>query len=212
MANRDHERTATGMLADLECYWRALRGARRLPIRTEVDPARIDGALPHAFILEQVAPGVARMRVAGQAVADHLGMDPRGMPLSALFRHEARAALCGHVMRLFDAPALIALPLCAPRLLGRPRLAGRMLLLPLTDAEGKVTRALGAVELSGRAGCGQRRFDIDPDIAPHIEELRARDDPPHPRLRLAATAGGPMRKGPDMRPAPAPLRLVVSNG
>lgn len=212
MANRDHNTTATGMLADLERYWRALRGARRLPVRTEVDPARIDGALPHAFILERVAPGVARMRVAGQALADHLGMDPRGMPLSALFRHEARAALSDHVARLFDGPALIDLPLCMPRLLGRPRLAGRMLLLPLTDAEGAVTRALGAVAIEWRAGRGQRRFDIDPDCAPRIEPLGATCDQPQRRLRVAAGMGRGMPRGRECRPAQAQLRLVVSNG
>ena len=49
------ERVDTRALQELESYWRELRGARRLPVRTEVEPARIDAILPQSFILEHVA-------------------------------------------------------------------------------------------------------------------------------------------------------------
>ena len=84
------------LLEELEQYWRDLRGARRLPVRTEVNPAQIDAILPYSFILERVSPGNGRLRVAGQSLTTLLGMDARGMPLSVFFSAEARPLLADH--------------------------------------------------------------------------------------------------------------------
>ncbi len=182
------------VLDDLERYWRSLRGASRLPVRHEIDPARIDAALPHSFVLERVAPGVARMRVAGQKLSALFGMEARGMPISSLFAAGDRVPLATMLELAFKTPALVEFAVRSPRRVGRPLLAGRMLLLPLLDNDGQVTRALGAVVLDGANGKTPRHLEIPVEVAPRIEPL----DTPQP----TQTAGIQGRH----------LRLVVDNG
>ena len=47
-------------IAEVEAYWEALRGVRMMPLRSEIDPRGIERALDHTFILERIAPGLAR--------------------------------------------------------------------------------------------------------------------------------------------------------
>jgi hypothetical protein len=186
------------MLADLEQYWHALRGARKLPVRTEINPAQIDAILPYCFILERVAPGIGRMRIAGQALNAILGMEARGMPLSVFFTPAARPVLAQHLERVFAAPALLDLPLEAPRGIGRGRLGGRMLVLPLLGSDGTVSRALGAVMVDGVAGRAGRVFDIPAAGVIRCEVLE------QPVIPARAVSGRDLGRG-------SHLRLVVSN-
>jgi hypothetical protein len=179
-------------LAVIEAYWRDLRGARRLPARTEVDPSRIDAALPHSFILERLAPGVARMRVAGQMVSAYLGTEARGLPLCALFDGDSKERVMGWLEQVFACPAIVELPLSSSWGFGRPRLSGRMLLLPLHDGTGAVTRAMGAISVEGAPGRTPRSFALA-EWAP---------------VRIENVTGLPAMTGTAQRPA---LRLVVSN-
>ncbi|NDV00788.1 PAS domain-containing protein [Pseudoroseicyclus tamaricis] len=153
---------ATGPLVRLERYWRSLARPQKLPARGEIDPNRIDDALPHAFILEKVAPGIGRMRVAGHALQAELGMEARGMPISAFFLPEARGALRMWLNQLWSVPALVDIPVHSTRSIGRPKANGRLLLLPLSDEAGETTRALGALVLDTPAGRSPRRLAIGP--------------------------------------------------
>ena len=63
-------RPAQRALDLVEAYWTALRGARLVPSRSEVDPRGIEAALDRAFVAERIAPGVARLRLAGAHLAD----------------------------------------------------------------------------------------------------------------------------------------------
>ena len=149
-------------LSEMEAYWNELRGDRRLPQRRNVDPGRIGQALSSAFLIQRVAPGVARIRVAGERLSALLGMEARGMPLTAFFSAEARVIVTDHITRLFDEPSIIELPVMSRRGLGRPKLAGRMLILPLIGEDGLVSAALGALIVDGTVGTAPRRFDIAP--------------------------------------------------
>jgi hypothetical protein len=205
-----HPVQGRSILQELEQYWRDLRGARRIPVRSDVDPARIDSALPYAFILDRVAPGVGRLRVAGQKLSVFVGMDARGMPLTSFFSAEARDLVMRQTELVFSRPALVELPLVSYRSLGRPKLTGRMLLLPLLGPDGDVSRALGAIMMDGMIGRTPRRFDISEDEALRCEEL------PEPRQNSLAAVAGLRSHAPqtDKRPEvsrPA-LRLVVNNG
>ena len=81
------------ILRHLGSYWQSLRHARHIPARNEIAPQGVDAALPYAFILQRVGPGVARMRVAGQKIHELLCMDARGMPVSVLFAPNSREQL-----------------------------------------------------------------------------------------------------------------------
>jgi hypothetical protein len=200
----DHQPAHPDLLPDLERYWQSLRPGAGVPDRSTVDPARIDHALPHAFILERIAPGTARVRVSGQRMNDYLGMDLRGMPICTLFTAAARESFQGWLEQVFALPALVDLPLTSRWSLGQPRLTGRMLLLPLADSAGKVTRALGAVRTEGIPGRLPRAFDISDGV--RIRNLADLPHGPAVRRLRSVQAAVPLA---GERPW---LKLVVSNG
>lgn len=148
-------------LVEVEAYWTALRGARQMPARLEIDPRGIEGALAQCFMLERIAPGVARIRLSGTHLNDLMGMEIRGMPLTALVAPEHRKRFSEHLEQVFRAPARLVMDLTAERALGKPKCLGRLLILPLTDTENRVTRALGCLSTYGQIGRAPRRFMVD---------------------------------------------------
>ncbi len=192
-------------LQSLERYWQTLRNAQRLPARNDISPQQIDHVLPHAFILQRVAPGIARFRVAGQKMHDLLKMDARGMPLTTLFTPQARNQVQELVESAFSGPAIIGIPLVSPASLLRPQINATILLLPMRDHEDKPSRMLGALVTDEPAGNRPRRFDIQSNARIRNENLgiAATVTPLVPRRPAAI-------KRPDAkRPA---LTLVVNNG
>lgn len=148
------------VLAELETYWQALRGNRLVPARSEVDPRKIEDALEYAFILERIAPGMGRFRLAGMHLNDLMGMEVRGMPLTAFFTPEARKQVNEALEEVFDAPAIARLTLAGERGIGRPPIDARLLLLPLKSDFGDVSRALGCLVTLGPVGRTPRRFEV----------------------------------------------------
>lgn len=147
-------------IAEVEGYWHALRGRRAVPRRSEVDPRGIERALERTFILEQVAPGVGRLRIAGSHLTDLMGMEVRGMPLTALFSPTARDALSVCLDQLCRTPSTMILSLVSEQAMGKPKLTGRMLLLPLRSEDGAINRVLGCLDSNGLIGVAPRRFTI----------------------------------------------------
>ena len=148
------------VLAQVEAYWEQVRGQRLVPNRVEIDPSGLEGTLKHLFILERIAKGLARFRIAGSHLTELMGLEVRGMPLSATFRPEAREALSQAVQSVFDDPAVVRLELDAEKGFGRAELCGDMILMPLRSDLGEVSRILGAVAMAGEIGRAPRRFGI----------------------------------------------------
>ncbi len=147
-------------IAQVEAYWEGLRNGRPMPARAEVDPRAMTEVLEYAFVLERIAPGLARIRVAGRHLSDLLGMEVRGMPISALFLPETRDQLRTALEEVLSAPASVRLTLAGDSGLTRPRLEAQMYLAPLRDDTGLPTRILGALQAHGRIGRAPRRFAI----------------------------------------------------
>ncbi|MDX5401046.1 MAG: PAS domain-containing protein [Rhodobacterales bacterium] len=147
-------------IATVEAYWHALRGRRAVPRRAEVDPRGIENALEYAFIAEHVAPGIGRLRIAGGHLADILGMEVRGMPLSGFFLPGARSDLAACIEKVCTDPTIATLTLQAEPGIGKPVLEARLLLLPLCDEAGEVNRILGCLDSNGSIGRSPRRFSI----------------------------------------------------
>ncbi len=146
--------------AELRGYWEALRSGNRLPRRADLDPRGLKGCLHQTMIAEQIAPGLARLRLAGSVFTDIMGMEVRGMPLSALFDPMARAPLEAILREVFAGQTAATLLLEAERGLGRPALTAQLLLLPMLGEFGEVDLILGALALRGLAGRTPRRFSI----------------------------------------------------
>lgn len=146
--------------SELLKYWQTLTGSRQMPARQEFDPRGIENTLASTFVAEKVAPNVARIRVSGSLLNDALGMEVRGMPITALFDPCARGTLAEATREVFEAPSMAVLELCARRSFNRKPLRARMLLLPMSDSYGKVSRLVGCLDIQGGLGKTPRRFQI----------------------------------------------------
>ena len=146
--------------AEIRGYWEALRKSDALPFRADLDPRGLKNCLHQTLIAEQVAPGLARLRLAGAVFTDVMGMEVRGMPVSALFDPMARPALETVISRVFAGNVTATLLLEAERGLGRPALTAQLLLLPMLGETAKVELMLGCLVLRGTAGRTPRRFQI----------------------------------------------------
>lgn len=147
-------------IRDIRRYWQEVRGDRLMPMRSEIDPRRIDRALEFTFVLERLAPGVARFRLAGMHLNALMGMEIRGMPLTTLFLPDARREVSEALESVFDKPAMAVLSATGDRGIGKPPLDARMLLLPLVSDLGEVSRVLGCLASLGPIGRTPRRFAI----------------------------------------------------
>ena len=147
-------------LAKIEGYWEQVRARRLVPSRCEIDPRGLEGVLAHAFILERIAGGLARFRIAGSHLADLAGLELRQMPASALFLPASREILSEALTAVFEEPSAIRMTLTSPAGFGREALEGEMTLLPLRSDLGDIDRVLGGLVLTGRTGRTPRRLEI----------------------------------------------------
>lgn len=161
------------MLAEVRAYWEGLRHGADLPRRDEIDPRGIARALENTFLLERVAPGVARFRIAGMQLHDLMGMDVRGMPLSSLIEPAGRNRLSEALEGVFAGPGTLELWLEGERGIFRPALEGRMLILPLTAQRGDVGLAMGCLAMHGALGRAPRRFAIAGVMSERIERRQS---------------------------------------
>jgi len=204
-------------ISQVECYWTALSDDGGIPLRSNVDPRGIEDALEYAFILERVAPGVARFRLAGGHLADLIGMEVRGMPITAMFEPETRKVLADLTDRVCETPELITMSLDGGKGIGRRPLKAKMFLAPLRDDRGQVNRLFGCLQSEGRIGRQPRRFRIsDFTAAKTVNNLvyPLPDAEPRALTELAEAQAQfshrPKTEKPDTsRPA---LRLVSDNG
>lgn len=147
-------------LQDVRAYWEALRRNGQVPCRSDINPRGMASALEQVFLVEQVAPNHGRLRLAGMGLCDLLGMDVRGMPITALLEPVSRARLSQSLGGVFRGEHVLDLWLQAEGGIGRPPLAARMLLLPLIGSTGEPDLALGCLCRNGQIGRTPRRFSI----------------------------------------------------
>lgn len=199
-------------ISEVRAYWEALRNGRLMPNRSEIDPRGIEHALEFAFILERIAPKIARFRLAGMHLNDLMGMEVRGMPITTLFIPSARTPFSEMLEAVFSQPATAEMMLTGQSGFGQGRIGAKLLLLPLKSDGGHVNRALGCLVAEGEIGRTPRRFDVDdakisPIGAQHfIETTRHRA----PGFAEASErySGQPVASGPRNR---AHLRLIKTD-
>jgi len=189
-------------LAAIEDHWHAAKPLRDLPLKRDVGVEYMGAARDYVFLASLIAPGMVKLRAAGAQVEAAMGMDPRGMPLSALFDAESRTRLFDAIDRMARTPAICDLPIQADRGFLRRPVAGRLVLLPMRDDDGAITRVLGGLAFDtpvlGRAG-SQLRIPAQETF--RLEEIRVQRDAPRPAHR---------RPAPVAKAQPA-IRLVVNN-
>jgi len=214
-------------LSQIEAYWEALRGTARAPARLQIDPRGLEPALDRTFLAEALPdpdrpgprrPPVVRFRLAGQLLCDAMGMEVRGMPLNALVQPSDRPALTALIDRVLREGARVTVHLVAPRAGTQPPVAARLLMLPLADRAGRLTRILGGLSAPGLPaaipGAGPRRFLVTGhDTLPPADlqdgtGRRGTARPPEPAAGLSEPEA-PFTPAPRLRPTGVPhLKLV----
>ncbi len=187
-----------------EAYWTALLSGDGVPMRSQIDPRGLENVLEYTFILERIAPGLARFRLAGSHLNKLAGMEVRGMPLTAFFSSDARAQVKDVLEQVFAKPAIVELGLVSNGALGRPRLQARMILLPLKSDLGDVSRVMGVMVSDGTIGPTPRRFSIADTRLKPVSEVQA------PTTPEQQTIEGFAEDQPDFKRPARHLRLVVS--
>ncbi|NNF25289.1 MAG: PAS domain-containing protein [Rhodobacteraceae bacterium] len=144
----------------IETYWEGLRNGRLVPTRLDVDPRGMTGALEFAFVLERIAPGMARFRVAGKSLNDLMGVEVRGMPFSTFLEPQFRGEMSDAMEAVFAEPAIVRMKFLSEGGFGRKPLEAQLIFLPLRSDLGDITRVLGALHYEGAHGRQPRRFAI----------------------------------------------------
>ena len=147
-------------ISQTEGYWDGLRGGAAIPMRSDIDPRGLMEVLEYAFVLERIAPGVGRFRLAGMHINDLMGMEVRGMPVTAMFLPQAREEISEIIEKVCDGPAIAVLDLQGDGAIGRANLEAKMLMAPLKNDFGEVNRILGCLQSLGRIGRQPRRFRV----------------------------------------------------
>lgn len=203
-------------LAAFVAYWSNMRKGHAVPRRTDIDPRGIEALLENAFIAEKIAPGLARFRIAGTHLSDLMGMEVRGMPISAFITPEQRDQLSEMLVEVFDRPAIVKISLESPGGVGRRALKGTLLLLPLRSDLGDTSRALGCFLTDGLIGRTPRRFGITGHSVEAISGASDNGDPSsvasnQPQKGFADPAM-PFQSTPPQHPSERPyLRLVPTD-
>ena len=221
MTDREREKRLEPLRV-VESYWHDLATTRgEVPLRSEIDPRSIENALEYAFLAERIAPGLAKLRVAGAHLNDLMGMETSGMPLSTLFTPGARDVLADAVTRVFAESLMVKIRLTGEEGFGRNGLQGDLLLLPLRSDMGDMTRMIGALVTTGRIGRTPRRFDIESvsvqaatltRTTPDAETAPTRTAPETPPVPGLAEEAAPFEATPSSDAKRPPyLRLIVSN-
>ncbi|MCT4558552.1 MAG: PAS domain-containing protein [Pelagimonas sp.] len=236
MTERDKARRLAP-LRHIEAYWHGLCDADQVPLRSQIDPRGMENALENAFLMERIAPSMAKIRVAGTHLNDLMGMQIAGMPISSLIAPAEREKFGKAVQSLFADPAVVRMDLVAESGFGKPELQANLIMMPLRSDFGDLSRGLGALVSHGKIGRTPRRFNIRSiEVIPALKnkgivsrrpvEIPAEVDAAKPQQgSTLSDVASPLRnalgrnikntfKANDMStetPARGHLRLVVSN-
>lgn len=196
-------------------YWTSLRDGQDVPQRTALDPKAMSRILGHAMILDQVRHGTVRIRLGGNVMHQVLGMDVRGLPIRALFDLADRTRAVDLIEQVFDTPSTLELDLISEGAEGL--VTGRMLVLPLLDAAGAVTKALTVMVTDRVVMDAPRRFAVTNatarpltgDTSPGTSDAPQRRATDH-RLPVEIMAGMAEDPAPfEAKPSPVPWLRVV---
>ena len=128
-------------------YWNEVRADRTAPPRIEIEPSRIAAILPDTLIIERLAPRKLRFRLAGTRVCEHFGMELRGVDFLGLWTASDQNVLIDNIDRTATDATAATLGVKSVTTSGRMILS-ELILLPLSNRDGEITRFMGAWSLS----------------------------------------------------------------
>ena len=209
------------ILDSLKNYWEELRAGRLAPYRSEIDPRQFEHALENMFILEILSDQSIRVRLAGMRLCELMGMEVRGLSPQSFMMPEDRARFDRIVLDVVDKPAVTECALETVDYKGKSGTA-YLLLMPLRNDFGEITRILGCISDAGdqfeapvrfritRTDVDPISFEQEPEHAPiaGFAEMRDSFRPAKPKKRFSAIEGGAKRRDDTAQRDKSHLRLV----
>lgn len=132
------------MIHTLRSHWESLRINGKLPLRADVDPRQIPDVLDSMFIFERLNPTDVRVRIAGLALCEMMGMEVRGQSPMSFFNKNTRSRFAAVITDVMERPTIARLGLDTIDKMGSKAYA-EMILLPLRSDFGDVSRVIGCV-------------------------------------------------------------------
>lgn len=130
-------------------YWSDLRGGRSAPYKSEVTARGIGRTLAsNTFILENLADGARRFRLAGSRLHDIFGLELRGMSAQAIMQQESRSRMQSLMDDCLAAPTVCVFT-CSAEIQGGDALPIEIILAPLRSDFDQMNRILGAAHVLG---------------------------------------------------------------
>ena len=173
------------IVVQIHRYWDEKRGTRRMPNRTDIDPAELGRLVVNVLLYEVLEPGkLYRIRLVGGAIVDFYGVNTTG-ELAGAAMPPAAAAQMSEILNSIVANR-------APRFRAgfahwhkdRSYRKFEACFLPLSPDDDRVDKILGRDRLRhSLAGQDRRRLDFDEragiDEAPHFDRGHRREMPAH---------------------------------
>ncbi len=124
-------------------YWNAMRAGRPAPLRSEIEPGAIRRLLPHVFILERNDKQSYRFRLAGTGLCSVYGMEFRGHNFLSMWQDDCRDSL-DKALAEVTTNGNIAIVEYTASTNDHREVTFEMILMPLAQENGAITRVLGA--------------------------------------------------------------------
>jgi len=134
---------------ELFAYWNRIRGSDAAPRRTDIEPGDIRRVLPDTFILEVIAAGNQRVRLAGTRMCSLYGREIKGGNFLDLWSPEHRITVAGAAERVVEDATGVVLEAELVSMRGRS-VSCEFLLLPLRHGVGTHDRILGSCAVHRR--------------------------------------------------------------
>ena len=124
-------------------YWNSIRSERIAPRRSEIEPREIKRLLPYVFILERSDKWSYRFRLAGTGLCNAYGMEFRRHNLLSMWQDECLENMT-HLLNDVTSSATVGLVEYTAQTADERQVNMEMMLLPLAQENGEITRILGA--------------------------------------------------------------------
>ena len=129
-------------------YWNSLSEGDRPPYRRDIEPHRIKPVLPNTFILQFLDPDHIVFRLAGTRICEIYGREFRDQNFLKMWDENAERGIQMLVDKVLSSETAGLIDYVAETF-DKTRIQSEILLLPLRDEAGDITRLLGcAVQLN----------------------------------------------------------------
>ncbi len=129
---------------NLISHWESLRVDGETPFRSEIDPRLFPELLENIFILENTAPEQFRIRHSGMMLCEMMGFEVRGQQATSMMQNIYREKLILLLGQVLARPGIAEITLVAQDLHDNT-ISLKMILLPLRDDFGDISRVLGCI-------------------------------------------------------------------